>query len=42
VLYFKAPIVKVGTIQAVRVDTITPIDEGRCNLAHFMYCMKLI
>jgi len=32
--------VKVGTIQAVRVDTVTPIDEGRCNLAHFVYWLR--
>ena len=25
------------TIQAVKVDAVTPIGEGRCNLAHFMY-----
>jgi hypothetical protein len=29
--------VKVGTIQVVKVDTVTLVGEGRCNLAHFVY-----
>jgi len=29
--------VKVDTLPAVKVDTVTPIGEGRCNLTHFMY-----
>lgn len=39
---FKVPIVKMGTLQTVNMDTVTPIGEGRCNLTHFMYCMNLI
>ena len=39
---FKVPIVKMGTLLTVNMDTVTPISEGRCNLTHFMYCMKLI
>jgi hypothetical protein len=33
----KAPIVKMGPLPVVKVDTVTPIGEGRCNLTHFMY-----
>lgn len=29
-----------GTIQALKVDMVTPIGEGRCNLARFMYWLR--